>query len=309
MSTSREVGTPSARTAPTPIHAGDDAQLDDVVDLHRSNPRAHGRQHRLSPRGYRCPKLSCRRGDDRSHLAAGLDVWEAAPQARGRPADPPHRVALARNSPTGAGTTPCSAGRSASSREQPRRRGDDPTEPKTLVRIVGPAPQARGRPAGVERHPGQTAEQPRRRGDDVRSALSVRITVGTAPQARGRPGFCPCRQQGRGNSPAGAGTTRRPAARPTAQREQPRRRGDDSVPQAVRAPAPGTAPQARGRHRVRDPSGLSVRNSPAGAGTTVAIPGTIDFYDGTAPQARGRLREPAHGRVHHGNSPAGAGTT
>ena len=172
-------------------------------------------------------------------------------------------------------------------------------------------------------------EQPRGRGDDPITDVRAVVDVGTAPRARGRPGVLGGRERHGGNSPAGAGTTSRSPTPSPPRGEQPRGRGDDSLPLGMTVWVQGTAPRARGRPTRAAAGWPLARNSPAGAGTTCpvgyrALPvreqprGRGDDISGaanavptggTAPRARGR--RPGHPRrwVHKRNSPAGAGTT
>ena len=234
------------------------------------------------------PEQPRRRGDDVDFPSASQSKTGTAPQARGRQPTLGWRAWLTRNSPAGAGTTTTLGFSRARMREQPRRRGDDADQLGNLGFEGGTAPQARGRhaaAAGVDRMTGnspagagttsstrsrrhRTREQPRRRGDDTSAAHSWDGIRGTAPQARGRRTGTGSGSPINGNSPAGAGTTAPMTRSGTRDREQPRRRGDDSFRLPWYSLPSGTAPQARGRHAAGRGVDVLDRNSPAGAGTT-----------------------------------------
>ena len=70
-------------------------------------------------------------------------------------------------------------------------------------------------------------EQPRSRGDDDQGTLTEVFAGGTAPLTRGRQALDLAREFPDRNSPAHAGTTRRPCPRWPVPAVQPRSRGDD----------------------------------------------------------------------------------
>ncbi len=129
-----------------------------------------------------------------------------APQARG--AGLRGRVGHGQrgNSPAGAGSR---SGRPASTRsrgEQPRGRG----EQYQTYGARGTGAGSRTPSCGMGRSP---REQPRGRGEQVGRVEYTADDGGTAPRARGAERRLPGDRQGRGNSPAGAGSRGRHQAR------------------------------------------------------------------------------------------------
>ncbi len=151
---------------------------------------------------------------------------------------------------------------------------------------------------------------------------------GTPPQARGADGLLRGVAGAPGNTPAGAGSSGRPAARRPRGGEHPRRRGEQRLLLAVYQPAAGTPPQARGAG-AGAVGGLALPgNTPAGAGSRVrTLSATHSAREhprrrgeqsssfarsaisaGTPPQARGAGYVRRYSRATIGNTPAGAGS-
>ena len=208
------------------------------------------------------------RGDDSDWQFARFTLHGTAPLTRGRPLQQAAPAAFGGNSPAHAGTTNWGSPRSASTREQPRSRGDDRRPPIPHRRRRGNSPAH----AGTTEHSGSlrtaTQEQPRSRGDDQDMVVLGMREVGTAPLTRGRHGRpVGVRTSGR-NSPAHAGTTDLRLHPGRVPPEQPRSRGDDEGSRRTPIIGAGTAPLTRGRPPPQPQAPTVGGNSPAHAGTT-----------------------------------------
>ncbi len=228
------------------------------------------------------------RGDDAQTLRNLADAGGPTPPARGRQRHDPQRHPRARTNPACAGTTPGRRPRSRPRSDQPRLRGDDVDGGDAEVRVQGPTPPARGRPAGrraqrrgrgtdpacagtTHRRPPQRrrqGDQPRLRGDDSRISVLLIVVTGPTPPARGRPP----RQRPGGTktrtNPACAGTTTGPTSARLARADQPRLRGDDDAAFGALADGAGPTPPARGRPGGRAAAAGGRGTNPACAGTT-----------------------------------------
>ena len=111
-------------------------------------------------------------------------------------------------------------------------------------------------------------EQPRGCGEHVRARLHHNLVPGTAPRVRGARSGPAFHRPRRGNSPAGAGSTRDSSRSASAGREQPRGCGEHRPEPRSRVASTGTAPRVRGAPHVGPPTHPDRGNSPAGAGST-----------------------------------------
>ena len=289
------------------------------------------------------------RGDDWWHVLLRLPGAGPPPRARGRQRRAGVVRAVRGTTPAGAGTTAPPPPAARRRRDHPRGRGDDVAQLGDPGGEQGPPPRARGRPDPRSRAAGRRGttpagagtttraprtvgrgwDHPRGRGDDVASRCTASTLPGPPPRARGRRSASRGGGCHTGTTPAGAGTTPRPAARRRPARDHPRGRGDDSL-SSGHSPAPeGPPPRARGRRTATAGSCPGVGTTPAGAGTTrVSSTGSKPAWDhprgrgddpgrrvadcgpeGPPPRARGRPAGPARPGPDRGTTPAGAGTT
>ena len=171
-------------------------------------------------------------------------------------------------------------------------RGEDLILSKTLTRLSGSPPHARGRPcvvchsdikiritpacAGKTRSSAQYSESrqdhPRMRGEDAGATFTKVTLKGSPPHARGRPdeekfGYTTVRI-----TPACAGkTTARPRL-PHLSADHPRMRGEDVQTQKHAEKCLGSPPHARGRPATAAAEWFEERITPACAGKTVRFP-------------------------------------
>ncbi len=153
------------------------------------------------------------------------------------------------------GTTPACAGKTSptssatfSMRDDSRVRREDGDESDGDRSITGRPPRARGRRGSMTGRTAMTRDDP--------------------PRARGRPRLerpVPGRP---GTTPACAGKTRRGAGPATADRDDPRVRGEDRTMVNPDYAAVGRPPRARGRPSVHSAFTLIPRTTPACAGKT-----------------------------------------
>ncbi len=213
--------------------------------------------------------------------------------------------------------------------DYPRRRGDELRYSPRPARSSGLPPQARGRvsvelennpinrttPAGAGtscagRRPRTPAsDHPRRRGDEGTSGFSTLAMGGPPPQTRGRGSAPRSGGPGSGTTPADAGTRRCRRRRPPRPSDHPRRRGDEPAPDADGYVDAGPPPQARGRGDIPGDSDLTVRTTPAGAGTRRCGHGSCRAWR-DHPRRRGDESTTCHKcQTDRGTTPAGAGTS
>ena len=172
-------------------------------------------------------------------------------------------------------------------------------------------------------------KHPRRRGEDPSTWASRCKTSETPPQARGRLSGAIDGLQDAGNTPAGAGKTPPWARARRRCGKYPRRRGEDHPTNTPMGTAQETPPQARGRLSTISKAHQFSRNTPAGAGKTIApnqcallcrkhprrrgednqVRSRNQRRPETPPQARGRQAHLRLAVARLGNTPAGAGKT
>ena len=325
--TSRALLPAPARTIPA--GAGETQRGRGGGDLLRDDPRWRGGDLRSEPN----PEMSSGR----------------SPLARGRPMSQCPVFDPFRTIPAGAGETWRWWTITASSTDDPRWRGGDPSESADFLEAVGRSPLARGRlatlnaPSGSDRTipacAGETGrasrstarrrDDPRWRGGDATHVDGPQVQSGRSPLARGRLGQSRLALRSQRTIPAGAEETAAcPVLMPHSE-DDPRWRGGDTDRLSAQTSPGGRSPLARGRLTgSREGAGL-LRTIPAGAGETTGdtLPqptrgddprwrggdsmacSTSRFTSGRSPLARGRHEWCVDGPGGNGTIPAGAGET
>ena len=135
--------------------------------------------------------------------------WGSPPQVRGKPNHMCIVCLPTGITPAGAGKTACSVPSSASSRDHPRRCGENFIATLLLSAEGGSPPQVRGKLLTISRRTG--------------------IIRGSPPQVRGKPNRK--RPNGRINriTPAGAGKTRKEKTAAFEKQDHPRRCGENGL--------------------------------------------------------------------------------
>ncbi len=187
-----------------------------------------------------------RRGEHRSIRGAGTKFGGSSPQARGTRGTDRQCSLCPRFIPAGAGNTHVRAWVRARCAVHPRRRGEHVWHNKTVKRIRGSSPQARGTrqvhnsvlegirfiPAGAGNTMLRVITQarptvhPRRRGEHPRAEHAHHLGAGSSPQARGTLLVEPDGFEYARFIPAGAGNTCTNPPMPGGHPVHPRRRGE-----------------------------------------------------------------------------------
>ena len=152
-------------------------------------------------------------------------------------------------------------------------------------------------------------DHPRRCGEN-RSALSGHWHGGgSPPQVRGKPRFVFRTARGQRITPAGAGKTRKAKTVRAAEKDHPRRCGENPIASTKIGSSKGSPPQVRGKLPSGCGSAVLVRITPAGAGKTCYTSVIYSIVKGSPPQVRGKLVYPSRIPSPRRITPAGAGKT
>ena len=119
---------------------------------------------------------------------------------------------------------------------------------------------------------GCTADHPRRCGENLVLFRLRAVHMGSPPQVRGKRRLIDAAVIYAGITPAGAGKTRRSAARSLPPEDHPRRCGENDNDCPVYSTASGSPPQVRGKRLFRIIGVARRRITPAGAGKTRTEP-------------------------------------
>ena len=159
--------------------------------------------------------------------------------------------------------TGCTAAPSPTSSpgDQPRVRGEHPLVAVTMAGRMEKCPRKRGA-LDLRAHARDGL-----RGEHVVNASPVKLQVGSPPSTRGAP---PLRRRNTRCwriTPAHAGSTRRPPTRARCTADDPRVRGEHSLPLSGWSVLPGSPPRTRGARAIRELDLLLAGITPAYAGS------------------------------------------
>ena len=135
----------------------------------------------------------------------------------------------------------------------------------------------------------QTSDHPRMRGEDRKIIFRHTPKWGSPPHARGRRRQSPQRHGIWGITPACAGKTGGGLIRGSRGTDHPRMRGENGTRPAIRRPARGSPPHARGKQALFVADDFAVRITPACAGKT-PMKGPYDAHEPDHPRMRGENR-------------------
>ena len=251
------------------------------------------------------------RGGNRTCRSRSRWVMGSSPLARGKPPDEPPGGEGRRIIPACAGETSPSGRLEAPRRDHPRLRGGNAQMLGATGGVHGSSPLARGKPApgGAQvvelriipacagetparsPRPPATTDHPRLRGGNTMHATEPDGRSGSSPLARGKLISEPSSFEDHRIIPACAGETRMVARGRSFVTDHPRLRGGNPAETAVRSPARGSSPLARGKRHVR-------RNVPPARGI-------IPACAGETPAGAIELQGPRdHPRLRGGNTPS-----
>ena len=178
---------------------------------------------------------------------AEIDVHGSPPQVRGKPNSATDRGRTVGITPAGAGKTIMCRTCTATTRDHPRRCGENFSVIIAMRNNRGSPPQVRGKlyaatgsvqparitPAGagktktVDEKGAENRDHPRRCGENCDMCCIVQRSLGSPPQVRGKPDAAPLYRGAARITPAGAGKTVR-RCRPCGYcRDHPRRCGEN----------------------------------------------------------------------------------
>ena len=214
---------------------------------------------------------------------------------RGKPISLPFSSRYIRITPAGAGKTNARRLSRKTCQDHPRRCGENCRGYSVKTQTQGSPPQVRGKPqqgcrtrrcggitpAGAGKTPlarnkrPPVWDHPRRCGENRQDDELREKEIGSPPQVRGkRPTAGYTVLDGR-ITPAGAGKTLFRPARQRSLRDHPRRCGENCSPLRVSATGAGSPPQVRGKLYSLQLIPLIFRITPAGAGKTLGIGGSV----------------------------------
>ncbi len=276
--------------------------------VHRNTPASAGRTTSTASPPTPPPEHPRVGGEDRNSGPLWQSLGGTPPRRRGGRRQPVLGRLQQRNTPASAGRTPPRGHSRRRSPEHPRVGGEDiaPTGDITLndgtpprrrgglVRVFADDLADRNTPASAGRtargSPGRssTSEHPRVGGEDLVEAGNYARDCGTPPRRRGGRRLVRHGPDPRRNTPASAGRTPKPPAKPKPKPEHPRVGGEDRSSHRISPHRSGTPSRRRGGHML-----AKVAEAPAGA----------------PPRRQGRprclARRPRRGR----NTPTSAGRT
>ena len=191
--------------------------------------------------------------------------------------------------PAGAGKTRTRGECACSSRDHPRRCGENAYQVGFAFNTVGSPPQVRGKhqpldlcmyyagitPAGAGKthgffwFNGYGKDHPRRCGENAPLPLGIFWLMGSPPQVRGKQGRTPTDILYRGITPAGAGKTDACCLGCSRNGDHPRRCGENVSILPLTLNLEGSPPQVRGKLSHNNIQSEDSRITPAGAGKTI----------------------------------------